>query len=62
MENQNHPSVAVIVPVYRPGEPFGRLLRMLGMQTYPADAIILINTEQEYWDASGYDSMAREMP
>lgn len=42
-------SVDVIVPVYRPGEKFTRLLKMLSVQTVPVGKLILINTEETLW-------------
>lgn len=42
--------VDVIIPVYRPGERFGRLLEMLHKQTVKPEKIILINTQREYFE------------
>lgn len=42
--------VDVIIPVYRPTQRFLQLLAMLDKQTVKADKIILINTEQKYFD------------
>ena len=42
--------VDVIIPVYRPSQGFLKLLEMLGKQTLKAEKIILINTEQKYFD------------
>ncbi len=41
----------VIIPVYKPSEKLIRLLERLKAQTYPPGRIILINTEQKYFDA-----------
>lgn len=41
----------VIIPVYKPSEKLIRLLEGLKSQTLPAGRIILINTEQKYFDA-----------
>ena len=43
-------TVDVVIPVYRPGKKFGRLLRMLARQTHPAGKVIVVNTEERYWD------------
>ena len=43
-------SVDVIIPVYRPGKRFQCLLRRLREQTYPVNRIIVVNTEEKYWD------------
>ena len=42
--------VDVIIPVYRPSQGFLQLLEMLDKQTLKAEKIILINTEQKYFD------------
>lgn len=42
--------VDVIIPVYRPGEKFIRLLEQLKKQSVPIRKIILINTEKKYFD------------
>lgn len=42
--------VDVIIPVYQPGERFGRLLEMLHRQTVKPHKIILINTQREYFE------------
>lgn len=40
----------VIIPVYKPGKTFSRLLAMLNKQTFPVQNIIVINTEKKYWN------------
>ena len=42
--------VDVIIPVYKPTERFKQLLEMLQKQTCKVEKIILINTEQRYFD------------
>ena len=42
--------VDVIIPVYRPDKKFARLLRMLSLQTYPVNRIIVMNTERSFWN------------
>ena len=49
--------VDVIIPVYRPGKKFARLLRMLSLQTYPVNRIIVMNTERSYWNDKGYEGI-----
>lgn len=52
--NGSLPTVDVIVPVYKPDQTFGRLLRMLVRQTHPARRIIIMNTERSYWNDQEY--------
>lgn len=42
--------VDVIIPAYRPGKEFGRLIKRLTEQEYPLEKIMVMNTEEEYWD------------
>lgn len=42
-------TVDVIIPTYKPGERFLRLLSMLEQQDYPIGKIIIMNTERSYW-------------
>lgn len=48
------PCVDVIIPVYRPGKTFRKLLDMLVKQTLVIQRIIIMNTEQSYWKDSDY--------
>lgn len=57
MKWQCQPKVDVLVPVYKPGRRFSRLLQMLGKQTYKVNRIIVINTERKYWNEDGYKSV-----
>lgn len=43
-------TVDVIVPVYKPDEKCKKLIERLHRQSYPVQRIILINTEQSYFD------------
>lgn len=52
------PTVAVLVPTYRPDKKFSRLLQMLQRQTYPVRQIIIMNTEESLWNTRGYDGIA----
>ncbi len=58
LTEKKHPTVDVIIPVYRPDRRLARLLRMLEEQTYPAGRIIIINTERRYWNESGFEGIA----
>lgn len=40
----------VIIPTYRPDAGFGELLRRLYRQDYPIARIIVMNTEEEFWN------------
>jgi rhamnosyltransferase len=48
------PTVAVLIPTYRPDKKFSRLLQMLQHQTYPVEQLIIMNTEESLWNADGY--------
>lgn len=50
-------SVTVIVPTYRPGIKFARLMESLKKQTLLPDKVIIMNTEEKFWK----DSMIRGM-
>lgn len=43
-------TVDVIIPVYKPGREFLTLLEKLQLQTVPVNRIIIMNTEQKYYD------------
>ena len=43
-------AVDVIIPVYKPDERFVSLIELLEKQTWPVHQIIIMNTEQKYWD------------
>lgn len=49
MKRESIPEIDVIIPVYKPDEKLGRLLRGLHHQTMPPARIILMNTEVQYW-------------
>lgn len=51
------PKVDVIIPAYRPGKKFSRLLRMLELQTWPVEKIIVMNTEKSYWNDEGFQGI-----
>ena len=39
----------VIIPTYRPGEEFEKLLERLSAQKYPINKILVMNTEKKFW-------------
>lgn len=49
--------VDVVIPAYRPGKKFSRLLKMLTRQTYPVGRIIVMNTEKAYWNEKGFEGI-----
>ena len=53
-----YPSVDVIIPTYRPDHSFSVILKRLSEQRYPISNILIINTEEEYWDPD----LTRNMP
>ena len=42
--------IDVIIPTYHPGREFGKLIERLNKQTYPIHRMIIMNTEEEFWD------------
>lgn len=40
----------IIIPTYRPGAEFEKTLSRLSLQTEKAEHLIVINTEEEFWD------------
>lgn len=51
--------VDVIIPVYKPGAEFVKLIEKLEHQTVPVRRILLFNTEQKYWSAFEYETPRR---
>lgn len=43
-------SVDIIIPTYKPSGKFLRILDVLEKQTYPVNRIIVVNTEEKYFD------------
>ena len=41
--------IDVIIPAYRPGEEFEKLLERLSAQKYPINKILVMNTEKKFW-------------
>lgn len=51
MENAKKPAkVDVIIPVYKPGADFAELIKRLEKQEYPVNKILVMNTEEKYWN------------
>ena len=44
------PTVDVIIPAYKPDARLAKLVSMLQDQTYPVEHIMIINTEERFWD------------
>ena len=55
--------IDVIIPTYRPGRKFLELMKRLAGQSVRADRIIIMNTEEKYFDGLLYGTdFAREYP
>ncbi len=52
------PRVDVVIPTYKPGKKFSRLLKMLEKQTYPIGKIIVMNTEKSFWNEKGFEGIS----
>ncbi|MBQ7972332.1 MAG: glycosyltransferase family 2 protein [Lachnospiraceae bacterium] len=50
----NRPAVDVIIPTYKPTERLPELILLLEKQTYPVNRIILMNTEEKYFNSLFY--------
>ena len=53
--------IDVIIPVYRPDEHLLSLFHMMARQSLKPDRVIIINTEQKYWDIffKGFDVLKK---
>ena len=49
-------TIDVIIPTYKPDNDFLNLLKMLEEQTVPIQKIIIMNTEEKYWNNLVYGS------
>ena len=49
--------VDVVIPAYKPGKKFSRLLKMLERQTWPVGKIIVMNTEKSFWNDHGFEEI-----
>lgn len=47
----------IIIPTYRPGDSFEELLRRLLAQKLLPNRIIIMNTEEELWDAKRFEAL-----
>ncbi len=47
-------SIDVIIPTYHPDEKYVKLLEMLEKQEYPVNRIIVLNTEEQYYQKEKY--------
>ena len=47
-------TVDVLIPAYRPDRRFARLLQLLSKQSVKPRRIIVVNTEESYWNEEGY--------
>ena len=43
-------TVDVIIPAYRPGKEFEKMLDSLSTQNYPVEKILVMNTEEKFWN------------
>ena len=48
--------VDVIIPTYKPGKEFVELIKLLQTQTVLVHKIIIMNTEEAYWDRLTYEN------
>ncbi len=44
----------VIIPTFKPGDKLEKLLRRLLEQSVPVGRVIIMNTEEKYWDAERF--------
>ncbi len=49
--------VDVIIPTFRPGDKLEKLLERLIEQSVPVNRVIIMNTEEEYWDSERFESL-----
>ena len=45
-------TVDIIIPAYRPGNEFEKLLDSLSTQNYPVEKILVMNTEEKFWNTA----------
>ena len=50
----------VIIPTFKPGDKLEKLLRRLLEQSVPVGRVIIMNTEEKYWDAERFESLFEE--
>lgn len=49
--------IDVIIPTYRPGDKLEKLLSRLLRQSLLPDRVIIMNTEEKYWDGGRFESL-----
>ncbi len=49
--------VDVIIPTFRPGNKLEELLRRLLEQSIPVNRVIIMNTEEKYWDSDRFEGL-----
>lgn len=54
---EDRKKVDVVIPTYKPGKIFSRLLKMLQRQTWPVGKIIVMNTEKSFWNEHGFEGI-----
>ena len=47
----------VIIPTFKPGDKLEKLLWRLLEQSVPVGRVIIMNTEEKYWDAERFESL-----
>ncbi len=52
--------IDVVIPTYRPGQKFIELMEKLNHQTIPLHKIIIVNTEEKYWNQLFYGKSFEE--
>lgn len=60
MEGERVETVDVIIPVYKPDDGFLTLVEALRTQTVPVNRIIIMNTEQKYFDRLIYGTVLKK--
>ena len=53
--------IDVIIPTYKPGEEFGKLIHRLEEQEYRSDRILVMNTGKQYWNTEWEKSSILEV-
>ena len=53
--------IDVIIPTYKPGEEFGKLIHRLEEQEYRPDRILVMNTGKQYWNTEWEKSSILEV-
>ena len=54
---EDRKKVDVVIPTYKTGKKFSRLLKMLQRQTWPVGKIIVMNTEKSFWNEHGFEGI-----